>query len=425
MTSGSWTEPGQALKTAGYFLQKTWNGGDGKYVYDPVPRLKWNDYSMVHKKIRFSGSPIDDNYFNVRMFRPSGAVEIRETTEYTTWCQNSVFWNDFQGNIVFSSMFNDNEELALLAKLVNKVRGHSYNMGVSIAEVDKFASSATSTVKNLGLGVIDLLSGRYGKFARRFGANPPNPKIVKKLMTKDVSGRFLEMRYCWEPVIKDVFDAAKAFEVNSRGPRVNTIKTSRTVTQDIPFDPAIYAGYLGMMPNRVRKAKRSYIIEMSEEMSFVRSMGLGNPATILWERIPWSFVVDWFIPIGSYLELVGQVPALKGRFLRTDSFRQTVSGKGSGVNPANIPYHFSSEVTVSIEAELFWLRRAVLGGLSVPTPKLIVQGSVQGKRLQNAIALAHQIFDKAMSPSRPKKGLGQGNLDTTYLRKAADLLGRI
>jgi hypothetical protein len=31
------------------------------------------------------------------------------------------------------------------------------------------------------------------------------------------------------------------------------------------------------------------------------SIGLINPSTVVWELIPFSFVVDWFLPIGNFL----------------------------------------------------------------------------------------------------------------------------
>jgi hypothetical protein len=34
----------------------------------------------------------------------------------------------------------------------------------------------------------------------------------------------------------------------------------------------------------------------------LESAGLVNPLSIAWELLPWSFVVDWFIPVGNTLE---------------------------------------------------------------------------------------------------------------------------
>ena len=31
-------------------------------------------------------------------------------------------------------------------------------------------------------------------------------------------------------------------------------------------------------------------------------LGLVNPASVAWELIPFSFLVDWFLPVGKFLE---------------------------------------------------------------------------------------------------------------------------
>jgi hypothetical protein len=36
--------------------------------------------------------------------------------------------------------------------------------------------------------------------------------------------------------------------------------------------------------------------------AFMTQIGFNNPINLLWEIIPYSFVVDWFLPIGQYLE---------------------------------------------------------------------------------------------------------------------------
>jgi len=39
--------------------------------------------------------------------------------------------------------------------------------------------------------------------------------------------------------------------------------------------------------------------------------GLANPAVIAWEVVPWSFAVDWFIPIGDVLSAASATSGLK------------------------------------------------------------------------------------------------------------------
>lgn len=44
-------------------------------------------------------------------------------------------------------------------------------------------------------------------------------------------------------------------------------------------------------------------------MASAQSLGLLDPLTLAWELIPFSFVVDWFLPVGTYLS---QLTALNG-----------------------------------------------------------------------------------------------------------------
>jgi len=53
--------------------------------------------------------------------------------------------------------------------------------------------------------------------------------------------------------------------------------------------------------NTVYRTKVWYSVEPSY-LSNLSQMGLLNPAEVAWELTPWSFVVDWFVPVGNVLE---------------------------------------------------------------------------------------------------------------------------
>jgi len=335
------------------------------------------------------------------------------TGQYTAWINdsNNPYWTNATGLAKFNKYWTARDETKLLAKLLTKSKGGTnFNVGVSLAEVDKFASSTVGLIKNVSFGAVDLASGRFENFARRFGASPPVPGRVRKLNLSDPFARFLEMSYCWQPAYNDLFSASEAFEQVSKGPRKKIFEASRVI-QSVEKDTSTF-----LFPDRKITTVRRYTYEMYEEMSVFRQMGLGNPASILWERIPYSFVLDWFIPIGTYLELIGQVPFMKGRFMRSSMSKQTVNGKISGLYNATVR---STEFSGPVHNVNCYYDRTILASLSVPRPSFKVEGSVQGRRVDNAVALGSLIFNKAMqsylgkSGKRPSSGVNP-NLNTDY-----------
>jgi hypothetical protein len=128
-------------------------------------------------------------------------------------------------------------------------------------------------------------------------------------------------------------------------------------------------------------------------MTAQRQLGLLDPATVLWEIIPYSFVVDWFLPIGSYLDNLNQIPNLVGRFVTTDirerkDFRWQWAPHGGAsdyiIELTKFPsYCDRSSVEVT---------RTVSYNISVPKPSFNLDGLTKGLRVYNAVALASAAF---------------------------------
>jgi hypothetical protein len=392
MTVGSWTAgdtfPGEN-KTFGSY--KTWDGGDGRSWGDGLPHRgpPWHPYAMTHriwrnpegaKRIYFV-RPNDHDDYTGGLYPPG--------VDYTNYSFP-------QTSLVPLSNWSSLDELALLAKLIEKVKNHDFHIGVSLAEVDKLSSSVVTSIGRITRGAWELSRGNVAGAFRAWGTTERKTKqaLGRGLKVKDISGSFLELSYGWTPTVQDAFSAAKAFEEISKGPRGVTFKVSKRRIWLTSSSPQ------GIVIQRFRnEIRRGYIYEQSEELSALRSIGLVDPLSILWERIPWSFVIDWFAPIGSYLELIGQVPYLKGRFLRTTASKQTYLGwlpDPNGFPPYKVPRYTD---------ETYVLSREVLSSPPyVPFPTVRVAGAIHGRRVWNAIALAHQIFDKMIgirTPGRP------------------------
>jgi hypothetical protein len=152
----------------------------------------------------------------------------------------------------------------------------------------------------------------------------------------------------------------------------------------------------------MRKRVRYIQCELSEPLSTSRALGLLDPLTVVWEIIPYSFVVDWFLPIGSYLENLAVFPFLEGRFLTTDVYRY--SGFDikpiKFVNPPAVVTILEPRPRQSYKRTV--MTRTVSTSLSVPRPAFDNSG-LHGRRVYNAIALAFQAFTGSKPPIAERK----------------------
>ena len=344
------TTKSSSLITDRYTYSFSSVGDDGKYeVVDGIKRLKWNNYSCIYYQERRTPgrSPLStgDVWF------PSGLTVPGLST---------------------------NDELTLLSRLSEAVKGHSFNLAVAAAEGKKTVSMVSDALQSIGGAVLDLKRGRFESAARRFGVNPR----PSRLSHKDVAGRWLELQYGWLPLLNDVYEASKAYEVLTKQPRKNLIRVNYTRR----FTHNSSESTLNWSCEGLAMAGKQIIYEMTEQMSAGRSLGLTDPLSVAWELMPYSFVVDWFIPIGTYLENLNTIPSLRGRFLTT-SLRK-FSGSAVSVNPT-----FNWTVIPTTHVSQVYLDRTVSSSLTVPKPSFkSFEDAMSPKRIWNAIALAVQRF---------------------------------
>lgn len=280
--------------------------------------------------------------------------------------------------------------LKVQSRLAEAVREHSFNMGIALAESPQTFRMIALNLKRISVALNAVKHGRLDQAARALGTSPSatyygttfrgRKAIVggnRKLVSEDISSMWLEIQYGWRPLINDVYEAMKAFEAKTAPPRKSVVvaSTSRSVTDQYTTP--------GSLIFNTKKSKISIrvICELQEELSVARSLGLYNPAAILWEKVPWSFVVDWAIPIGTYLDVLGTIPHLSARFCSTYKVKTESHGVGTtdGYRDATVHCH-------SIE-----LARRISTSLDVPLPRFQPLKKIASiGHTYNALALLHQ-----------------------------------
>jgi len=358
-------DPNVSTHPSGYRFKRTWSGNDGKTTTVAGRKMaKWNFYSATIN-ISSVGTQAWKGKFwdNYPTDNPKHFITVGPS-------------NASSGLGGPDAGFSSNDQLKLLAKLAEKVKGHDFNLAVNLAQSNQVVSMVTSTLVKLSKSVRALKHGDFATAARQLGARPR----TSRLNTKDVSGRWLELQYGWLPLLGDTYEATKAYAALTAGPRMKEYKvTMKAVakTQNVISGPLKYSYN--------NKIKRQLLFRQYEQMSAPRSLGLTDPYSVAWELIPYSFVVDWFIPIGVYLEVVNAIPALIGDFLTTT----TTTREGMNFRHGGSEQYLLSQIS-SRDAKQITILRQPSTAISPPLPTF-TQG-LGGKRIFNAIALAHQAF---------------------------------
>lgn len=359
MTTGSWSFGNFA--TGPIAASKQWSGTDGKTEpWQGGIRAKWNSYEMSHRKMSQKPDPYSAE--------PTLSLTLSGIRSLVGW--------------------NANDDLRVLNKLAEAVRGHSFDLGVNIAEATKSYDTILGNLKSIGTALVYLKRGRYDNALRTLGRGrsvPLSRKRVKALDLKDLTGRWLETQYAFLPLIGQTYEAVEALE-SVTGPRVlkfSARSSTKRKTVNGSTSPTVYASKLNYTYSVGIKA------ELYEDISLSRSLGLMNPLEIAWEVVPYSFVVDWFLPVGSYLSAWGVIPKLTGRFLTTE--RGAAKGcqfsKGS-----NDPFNFWTLYAANGRREsVFATKRTPSSSLSIPRPTFnSLPGALSPRRLLSAVSLIHQ-----------------------------------
>ena len=124
----------------------------------------------------------------------------------------------------------------------------------------------------------------------------------------------------------------------------------------------------------------------------LEQFGVLNPASVAWELTPFSFVVDWFVNIGSFLRQFGDTAGL-GIEHAFVSVKKSGTGQFSAIDPAPWGlWHSSQSFSVSLERTL-----------GFPRVTLVWQQGLTFKRAVNSIALIASIGHSVLN-HRPPRG---------------------
>jgi len=166
------------------------------------------------------------------------------------------------------------------------------------------------------------------------------------------SERWLEYHFGWSPLIGDIYNAVNILQSPVPPTRLRASgRERRTLKQSPP-------SYLVTNHNGLKiDARCLYFadIEVSNaNLYMANQLGLLNPFKLAWDVVPFSFVVDWFVPVSSFL----------GQWSDFQGLRLMNSGRSDILVNTGKRYSEGAGSTMFADYTSVWFRRSV--GISYP-----------------------------------------------------------
>jgi hypothetical protein len=119
---------------------------------------------------------------------------------------------------------------------------------------------------------------------------------------------YLKYVYGWKPLMQDIYGLMELAKELGAKPLLLNGRGRSSAAGSIPeflFDEVSFASRTKFENgNETIKVNCSLWAQVDPDWQGLRTLnqcGLLNPASLLWELVSWSFVVDWFCPIGPVL----------------------------------------------------------------------------------------------------------------------------
>lgn len=211
----------------------------------------------------------------------------------------------------------------------------------------------------------------------------------KTLGQKSMQQAWLELQYGWLPLLSDIWNGIRVGNDILSGTVHHAYAKRRLETDLWTYGLTDGGGTIFADPQFKTEGHTSVDVRYNFRVSnanvaFLNSLGLLNPLYTVWVAIPFSFLVDWFVPVGDWLQSLSSVLGLEfvDGYITQRSWG-SASVTASKCKLLNVKMEFG---TTSATAGFCRITRDALIAWPWPVPYIVFPFS-SDKRVANAIAL--------------------------------------
>lgn len=204
------------------------------------------------------------------------------------------------GHPSMTSAYTYNVRSAAEVKALNKLADEKAQVGETLATYLQTVRMFTDKSKLLHTLLNAAKKGKLKEYLSDSAA------YLAKNGDKVLASAYLEYVYGWKPLVSDIFGIHELLKEYSSG-KIPVIVHGHGVqhmntTRDFSLSGSDWRS-AGLETTHLKGTCDLYARIDPEYTTFrvINQLGLLNPAGIIWAATPWSFIVDWFIPIGPVI----------------------------------------------------------------------------------------------------------------------------
>lgn len=215
-------------------------------------------------------------------------------------------------------------------------------------------------------------------------------KAIRKFASnarKDAAGTWLQLQFAWKPLLADIDDATRILADGLSQSDILTASAEGKTSCPAPL-PDVQPKIFNFTWSGEHSVEVKVTYKITNPLLYdLEKLGLLNPLSLAWELVPLSFVIDWFLPIGNFLQALTQPFGISF----STGYRTSVLTWNYNVDFTHQKnQRFTGGKKANVGGELFCFRRQVYNGFPVPVPAFRGLGNLNlsvGK-LASLLALA-------------------------------------
>lgn len=318
----------------------------------------------------------------------------------------------------YSGTLNDRgSSNAALQRTLMKSKAMSVNLGQAYAERKQTVNLMMSSVNRLIALALALKKGDVKKARNLVGQfkdaksvsilDRTGTRVVAKRLTRvrkspkrevtpeTFANLWLEFQYGWKPFLSDIYGSCeliadtyyrkKPMQVSTQIPF--SFKQAAELEDYTNLEGSTFYSYRTL----AEEGRSRVVLQFREEDDvnrFLTRTGIANPALLAWELLPYSFVLDWFVPVGAYLNALDATVGLN--FIRgatTVSGTRSVESTWKRIGTAGHATMSGSKLRITTKVK----NRSVYTTVPSP-PRPQFNPQLGATRLTSALSLLTQIF---------------------------------